>query len=111
MAFTKLTTDGFILFGSRLLRMFGYGFLSVVLVLYLSKLGLNEFVIGFLLSATLIGDAAISLWMTTSADRIGRRRILVAGAGLMLFASALFAGTDKVALLLIAATCNQSKWL
>jgi MFS family permease len=42
--------------------------------------------------------------MTTSADRIGRRRILVAGAGLMLFASALFAGTDKVALLLIAAT-------
>jgi MFS family permease len=104
MIFNKLTTDGFILFGSRILRMFAYGFLSVVLVLYLSKLGLNEFVIGVLLSATLIGDAAISLWMTTSADRIGRRRILVAGAGLMLLASALFAGTDKVALLLIAAT-------
>ena len=104
MIFAKLTPDGFILFGSRILRMFAYGFLSVVLVLYLSKLGLNEFVIGSLLSATLIGDAAISLWMTTSADRIGRRRILVAGAGLMLFASALFAGTDKVALLLIAAT-------
>ena len=104
MIFTKLTTDGLILFGSRILRMFAYGFLSVVLVLYLSNLGLNEFVIGFLLSATLIGDAAISLWMTTNADRIGRRRILVAGAGLMLFASALFAGTDKVALLLIAAT-------
>jgi MFS family permease len=104
MIFTKLTTDGFILFGSRILRMFAYGFLSVVLVLYLSKLGLNQFVIGFVLSATLIGDAAISLWMTTSADRLGRRRILVAGACLMLFASALFAGTDNVALLLIAAT-------
>jgi MFS family permease len=104
MIFTKLTTDGFILFGSRILRMFGYGFLSVVLVLYLSKLRLNEFLIGFLLSATLIGDATISLWMTTSADRAGRRRILMAGAGLMLFASLLFAGTDKVPLLLIAAT-------
>jgi MFS family permease len=104
MIFNKLTTDGFILFGSRILRMFAYGFLSVVLVLYLSNLGLNEFVIGFLLSATLIGDAAISLWMTTNADRIGRRRILVAGAGLMLFASALFASSDKVALLLVAAT-------
>jgi MFS family permease len=104
MIFTKLNTDGLILFGSRILRMFAYGFLSVVLVLYLSTLGLNQFVIGFLLSATLIGDAAISLWMTTSADRIGRRRMLVAGAGLMLFASALFAGTDKMALLLIAAT-------
>src|SRR5215469_15354713 len=103
MIFNKLTTDGFILFGSRILRMFAYGFLSVVLVLYLSKLGLNEFVIGSLLSATLIGDAVISLWMTTSADRFGRRRILIAGAGLMLFAAVLFALTDRVALLLIAA--------
>jgi MFS family permease len=103
MILTKLTTDGFILFGSRILRMFAYGFLSVVLVLYLSKLGLNEFLIGFLLSLTLIGDAAISLWMTTRADRVGRRRTLVAGVGLMLLASLLFAGTDKVVLLLIAA--------
>jgi MFS family permease len=83
--------------------MFAYGFLSVVLVLYLAQLGLNEGLIGLLLSLTLIGDAAISLWMTTSADRIGRRRILIAGAGLMLFAGVLFAVTDRVALLLIAA--------
>src|SRR5260221_887212 len=61
--------------------MFVYGFLSVVLVLYLAQLGLSEGLIGLLLSLTLIGDAAISLWMTTSADRIGRRRILMGGAG------------------------------
>jgi predicted MFS family arabinose efflux permease len=84
--------------------MFAYGFLSVVLVLYLAQLGLSEGLVGLLLSLTLIGDAAISLWMTTSADRIGRRRILVAGAGLMLFAGVLFAVADKLALLLIAAT-------
>src|SRR5260221_2631508 len=83
--------------------MFAYGFLSVVLVLYLAQLGLSEGLIGLLLSLTLIGDAAISLWMTTSADRVGRRRILMAGAGLMLFARGLFALTDKLALLLIAA--------
>jgi MFS family permease len=98
-----LTTDGYILFGTRLIRMFAYGFLSVVLVLYLAQLGLNEGLIGLLLSLALIGDAAISLWMTTSADRLGRRRILIAGAGLMLFAGVLFALTDKVALLLTAA--------
>ena len=98
-----LTTDGYILFGTRLIRMFAYGFLSVVLVLYLAQLGLNEGLIGLLLSLTLIGDAAISLWMTTSADRFGRRRILIAGAGLMLFAGVLFALTDRVTLLLIAA--------
>ncbi len=103
MTFAKLPADGYILFGTRLIRMFAYGFLSVVLVLYLAQLGLSEGLIGLLLSLTLIGDAAISLWMTTTADRIGRRRILMASAGLMLFAGILFAVTDRVALLLIAA--------
>jgi MFS family permease len=103
MISTRLTADGYLLFGTRVIRMFAYGFLSIVLVLYLARLGLNEGFIGLLLSLTLIGDAAISLWMTTSADRIGRRRILIAGAGLMLFAGVLFAVTDRVALLLIAA--------
>jgi MFS family permease len=103
VTFPKLPADGYILFGTRVIRMFAYGLLSVVLVLYLAQLGLNEGLIGLLLSLTLIGDAAISLWMTTSADRIGRRRILIAGTGLMLFAGVLFAVTDRVALLLIAA--------
>src|SRR6516164_5717775 len=98
-----LTTDGYILFGTRLIRMFAYGFSSVVLVLYLAQLGLSEGLIGLLLSLTLIGDAAISLWMTTSADRLGRRRILIAGAGLMLFAAFFFALTNRFELLMIAA--------
>jgi MFS family permease len=100
---TRLTADGSILFGTRIVRMFAYGFLSVVLVLYLAQLGLGQGLIGLLLSLTLIGDAAISLWMTTSADRVGRRRILMAGAGLMLFSGVLFAMTDNVALLLVTA--------
>jgi MFS family permease len=103
MTFVKLPADGYILFGTRVIRMFAYGFLSVVLVLYLAQLRLGQGLIGLLLSLTLIGDAAISLWMTTSADRVGRRRILIAGAGLMLLAAVLFALTDKVALLFIAA--------
>src|SRR5262252_1210226 len=103
MTFPKLTTDCYILFGTRVLRMFAYGLVSVILVLYLARLGLNAGLIGLLLSLTLVGDAAISLWMTTTADRVGRRLILVAGAGLMLFAGVLFAVTDRVALLLIAA--------
>ena len=103
MRLTSLSTDGYILFGTRLVRMFAYGFLSVVLVLYLAQLGLSKSLIGLLLSLALVGDAAISLWMTTSADRFGRRRILMIGAGLMLFAALLFALTDRVVLLLIAA--------
>jgi MFS family permease len=83
--------------------MFAYGLLSVVLVLYLSELGFNALVIGGLLSLTLIGDSLISLMMTTTADRFGRRRILILGASLMLFAGTLFAFTTSLPLLLIAA--------
>jgi MFS family permease len=99
----KITTDGFILFGTRIARMFAYGSLSVVLALYLSELGFSDIVIGLLLSLTLIGDAAISLIMTTTADRVGRRRMLILGAGLMLFAGTLFAFTKSMPLLLTAA--------
>jgi MFS family permease len=53
---------------------------------------------------TLLGDTLISLWITTNADRIGRKRMLLAGAGLMIFAGALFAVTRNFYLLLLAAT-------
>src|SRR5258708_851524 len=101
MPFARLTADGYILFGPRVIRMFAYGFLSVVLVLYLAQSRLGQGLIGLLLSFSLIGDAVISLWLTSSADRVGRRRILMAGAGLMLFAGVLFAVTDKLAVMVI----------
>ncbi len=100
----SLTADGRWLFVTRFTRMFGYGFLSVVLVLYLAQIGLAETSIGLLFTFTLIGDTAISLWLTTRADRIGRRRTLLVGALLMIFAAGLFALTQDFAVLLIAAT-------
>ena len=99
-----LTTDGWLLFGTRITRLFAYGFLSVVLVLYLIQVGLSETQVGLLLTLTLVGDTLISLWITTNADRIGRRRMLVIGAGLMLFAGVLFALTRNYVLLVVAAT-------
>ena len=98
-----LTLDGRLLFATRIVRLFAYGFLSVVLVLYLVQVGLTETEIGLLLTLTLIGDTAISLWMTTNADRIGRRKMLLVGAGLMVFAGMLFALTGSFALLVVAA--------
>ncbi len=99
-----LPGDGRILFITRTLRLFGYGFLSVVLVLFLTAVGLNGAQAGLLLTLTLVGDTAISLWLTTTADRIGRRRMLIIGAGLMIFAGILFSLTHNFFLLLIAAT-------
>jgi MFS family permease len=97
-----LDRDGRLLFAMRTLRMFGYGFLAVVLVLYLTASGLDPLEVGLVLTLTLVGDTLISLWLTTNADRLGRRRVLIAGAVLMIGAGTVFAFTSWVPLLILA---------
>jgi MFS family permease len=103
-ALKNLTTDGWLLFFTRFARLFAYGALSVVLVLYLTSLGLSESQTGLLLTLTLVGDTLVSLWLTTQADRIGRRRVLRIGGILMALAGLVFASTGNLFLLLIAGT-------
>ena len=92
-----------LLFSTRIIRLFCYGFLSVVLALYLFETGLTEKMIGLLFTLTLAGDAGISLWLTTSADRFGRKRTLLIGALLMLGAGIVFILTNNVVILMAAA--------
>jgi MFS family permease len=92
-----------LLFTTRIIRLFCYGFLSVILALYLVEVGLRETQIGLLFTLTLAGDAAISLLLTTSADRFGRRRTLILGALLMLGAGAVFLLTNNIVILMAAA--------
>src|SRR5687768_993959 len=103
-ALRALSRDGWILFGTRCVRLFAYGMISVVLVFYLAELGMSDSEIGMLLSLTLVGDIAVSLVITTRADRWGRRTMLIAGAILMAIGGIVFAATDSFAILLIAAT-------
>jgi len=99
-----LTPDALILFVTRFIRLFAYGSLSVVLVFYLTDLGLSTAETGVLFTLTLIGDTVISFYLTTRADRIGRRRMLLVGAVLMIAAGAIFSITHNFLLLTIAAT-------
>ena len=92
-----------LLFTTRIIRLFAYGFLSVALALYLAQVGLSEPEIGLLLTLTLVGDVPVTLWITTSADRIGRRRMLLLGAGLMVLAGLVFAFTHSFVLLVVTA--------
>jgi MFS family permease len=99
-----LTQDALLLFVTRFIRLFAYGSLSVVLVFYLTGLGLSTSQTGVLFTLTLIGDTVISLYLTTRADRIGRRRMLMVGALLMISAGAIFSFAHSFLLLTIAAT-------
>jgi MFS family permease len=103
-ALQSLSTDGRLLFATRFVRLFGYGALSVVLVLYLVSLGLTESATGVLLTATLLGDTLVSLYLTTRADRFGRRRMLIVGALLMATAGVAFAFSQQFWLLVVAGT-------
>jgi len=95
--------DIILLFTTRIIRLFCYGFLSVVLALYLIQVGLSEKTVGLIFTLTLAGDAGISLWLTTSADRFGRQRTLIAGALLMIGAGLGFIFTRNPVALAIAA--------
>ena len=104
MALKALTRDGWLLFLTRFARLFAYGSLSVILVFYLVGLGLTEAQSGLVLTLTLAGDVVVSLLLTTQADRIGRRRMLVIGAILMAAAGLAFASTRNLFFLIVAGT-------
>jgi MFS family permease len=104
IALQTLTRDGWLLFVTRFARLFAYGSLSVILVFYLVGLGLTEAQCGLVLSLTLAGDVVVSLLLTTQADRIGRRRMLVIGAVLMAAAGVAFASTRNLFFLIVAGT-------
>jgi MFS family permease len=99
----KTTSNIRILFTTRIIRLFFYGFLSVILALYLAELGIPEPQIGLLFTLTLVGDAVITLWLTISADRFGRKKTLIVGALLMAGAGLGFILTRNIFLLMLAA--------
>ncbi len=99
-----LTRDGRLLFLTRVTRLFAYGSLAVVLVFYLTSLGLSASQSGLLLTLTLAGDTVVSLYLTTRADRVGRRRMLIIGAALMVAAGLIFAYTRNFLFLILAGT-------
>src|SRR5260370_16438244 len=75
IALQHLTHDGVLLFLTRFVRMFSYASLSVVLVFYLTGLGLSESQTGMLLTLTRLGDTLVSLVLTTHAAPLPRRLI------------------------------------
>jgi MFS family permease len=98
-----VTRDIVLLFTTRIIRLFAYGFVSVVLALYLAASGLSAAGVGAVLTATLAGDIFVSLWVTMVADRVGRKNMLLLGSFLMILAGLVFLLTDDPVWITIAA--------
>jgi MFS family permease len=98
-----ISKDGKLLLGARIVRTFSYGFLSVVLAIYLKLVGFNDILIGLVLTATLVNSVFFNLFSSAYADKIGRRKILSLYAVLMIVSAIIFFVTDNYVALVIAA--------
>lgn len=95
--------DIVLLFAARIIRLFAYGFVSVILALYLAATGLSASGVGMVLTATLAGDILVSLWVTTFADRVGRKKMLMLGSALMILSGIVFLVTKDALWITLAA--------
>lgn len=82
--------------------MFAFGAISVIFIESLIEKGIEEKKIGFLQSSIALGDIFVSLILTTRADKIGRKRILILSALLKVFAGMSYALSDNYVLLVIS---------
>ena len=86
----------------RFVRMFAYGISFLILVHYLTSLGISDARVGLFMTLTLLGDAVISFCLTLITDKAGRRKVLAAGAGLMAMSGAAFTLSSNYWVLVLA---------
>jgi predicted MFS family arabinose efflux permease len=98
-----LSIDGKLILLARAIRTFAYGFLSIILSVYLKLSGFDDVSIGLILSSTLINSVIFTLIATIYADRIGRKKILIIYAALMSFSGIIFFVSNNYVLLIISA--------
>jgi MFS family permease len=105
------TRDARLLVVARALRGFADGMVSVLLADYLTHLGFSSVRVAAIVTGTLLGSAALTLFVGVAGDRLGRRNLLLAAAALMLATGVGFAGTTSFWPLLMVAivgTLNPS---
>ena len=106
-----ITSDGRLVILARILRMFGFGFSSVLIGVLLATEGLSLVQVSLLLSIALVGSVIEIIFVTLFADRLGRRLMLVCFALLMALGGLAFAFSHNLIILLLAAffgTINPS---
>lgn len=101
--FGWLSKDSKLILAARTIRTFAYGFLSVILAIYLKLIGFNELYIGLILTATLVNSVIFTLVASFYADRMGRRKMLIVYAALMSISGAIFFVTTNYIALIVSA--------
>ena len=98
-----MNADGRRVVMARAIRSFGYGFTSILLGITLTSAGFSTFEVGLVLTAAQVGDIIAIILVALFADRIGRRRVLLFLALLMVGSGLAFAFSRNLFVLLLAA--------
>jgi len=86
----------------RFVRLFAYGVSFLILVHYLTNLGISDARVGLFMTFTLLGDVVISFCLALITDTVGRRKVLAAGAGLMAMSGIVFTLSSNYWFLVLA---------
>ncbi len=108
---SSATPDARRLVAARTIRGFSDGLVSVTLASYLDGLGFSGFEIGAIITATMLGSAAVTLWIGLRGGATNPRTILLLGTALMALTGLGFAGFTAFWPLMIvgfAGTMNPS---
>jgi MFS family permease len=90
-------------FAAKAVRTFAYGYLGILLPLYLADLGLSAAGIGAFVTLTLVGSAALTWGVRVPAERLGARAALVGLALLSVVAGVLLVVARDPWLVVLAA--------
>jgi MFS family permease len=98
-----MRSDIWLIYVGRGVRGIGDGFAVIVLPAYLAAAGYDPVAIGAILTAALLGTAALTLAVGAIASRYDLRTLMVAGAALMVATGLAFANVGGIALIAIVA--------
>jgi len=99
----SLSEAGRLIFAGRALRSFAFGWLSVILALYLDQRGFGAAAIGAVFTATMVEDAVLTMLLSTVAARVGPARVMAATAPLIALGGLLLALPESRSLVLLGA--------
>ena len=98
-----LSPEGRLIFAGRALRSFAFGWLAVILALYLDNRGFSAAEIGTVFTATMVEDALLTMFLSAIASRIGPARVMAATAPLIALGGGLLAMAESRWLLVVGA--------
>jgi MFS family permease len=98
-----VSPEGRLVLAAKAVRTFGFGWLSVVLAMYLTRRGFSSAEIGGVFTATMIEDALLTMALSAVATRIGPVRVMVLTAPLIAVGGIILALANAKWLLLVGA--------